>query len=385
MWKRFAKELCCPVCSGDLGLEAIEQNLVELPAEVLATAAKAGHESEAFRTYVDFGLLSCDGCKVVYPIWDGLPVFSVYETGVHKSFAAKFSDRLPSGYRFPSRQPEPGETFVMDSFSVEWADYEYDEVIWEMSYEDHEKRFLEEVGMGPGSEAEIGRFLEIGCGIGITTHMAQRLFAADAVGVDLSLAVAKANRKFRDNPHMHFLQASAFHLPLRPASFDLVYSRGVLHHTCSTQRAFTAVAPQCRPKGLMYLWVYGSRSISDNLFRRTLFLAEAALRPVLSKQPDSPLATLVLGPLALAYKLFNRLRRFSDPTIQPLTLGRALHAARDRFTPRYAHRHEPGEVCGWFEGAGFRNVEVVDWRRMPTADHDDYRRNVGVRGVRLAE
>ena len=58
MWKRFAKELCCPICSGDLGLETIEQNLVELPAEVLAAAAKAGHESEAFRTYVDFGLLT---------------------------------------------------------------------------------------------------------------------------------------------------------------------------------------------------------------------------------------------------------------------------------------------------------------------------------------
>jgi hypothetical protein len=66
--------------------------------------------------------------------------------------------------------------------------------------------------------------------------------------------------------------------------------------------------------------------------------------------------------------------------IQPLNLSRGIHAARDRFTPRYAHRHQVNEVTGWFRRAGFDNIEVVDWKDMPAADHDDFRRNVGVRG-----
>jgi len=78
------------------------------------------------------------------------------------------------------------------------------------------------------------------------------------------------------------------------------------------------------------------------------------------------------------------MRRMTNPSIQALTLARGVHAARDRFTPKYAHRHEASEVTGWFRRSGFERVEVVDWKAMPAADHDDYRRNVGVRG-RLVE
>jgi hypothetical protein len=81
--------------------------------------------------------------------------------------------------------------------------------------------------------------------------------------------------------------------------------------------------------------------------------------------------------------MFNGARRALNPSIQPLNLSRGVHAARDRFTPKFAHRHPVDEVAGWFRRAGFDSPEVLDWRVMPTADHDDYRRNVGVR-ARLA-
>ena len=73
----------------------------------------------------------------------------------------------------------------------------------------------------------------------------------------------------------------------------------------------------------------------------------------------------------------------TNSAIQPLTLSRGVHAARDRFTPRYAHRHQASEVTAWFQRAGFDRMEVLDWRIMPPADHDDFRRNVGVRGSLL--
>jgi hypothetical protein len=84
----------------------------------------------------------------------------------------------------------------------------------------------------------------------------------------------------------------------------------------------------------------------------------------------------------MGYIGYNRLRRARNKQVQPFTFGRALHSARDRFTPRYAHRQDAAHVCEWFRQAGFSDIESVDWRRIPTSDQDDYRRNTGVRGTR---
>ncbi len=88
----------------------------------------------------------------------------------------------------------------------------------------------------------------------------------------------------------------------------------------------------------------------------------------------------MLAAAALGYLAFNRFQRRRHPGIQRYEFSRALHAARDRFTPRYAHRHEPSEVAGWFFAAGFTEIEVLDWRTMPPAEQENYQRNVGVRG-----
>ena len=270
----------------------------------------------------------------------------------------------------------------MQSFSTEWLDYDYDGVIWEMDYGDHERRFMAELGRyAPSGRKDSVRFLELGCGLGITTVMAQKNFGGDAVGVDLSLAAWRAAACNRSNPFLHFVQASVFALPFAPGTFDTVYSRGVLHHTFSTEKAFRALAPMCRQGGSLYVWVYGPKSINDNLFRRAIYILELAMRFILNRSP-AWVSRIALAPFAIGYIVFNRLRRLKNPHIQPYHYGRALHAARDRFTPEFAHRQEAGQVSRWFRDAGFVDLEVVDWRTMPDADHDDYRRNVGVRARR---
>lgn len=383
MWKRCAEHYACPVCRGHLSLVIFQEREVEVGQEFLARAEQLGILDKSFRSYVESGLFACANCRLAFPIFEGLPIFLLYPTELHKEFSAEFKDDMEAtnlGYSFPNASPAAGEEFVMKSFSKEWLSYDYDGVIWELSYDDHEKRFLAEIGP-EFCQTTRQNFLEVGCGIGNTTNFAQKAFQADAFGVDLSLAALKSAKHYIENPFMHFAQASVFHLPFRESSFDVIYSRGVLHHTYSTKTAFDSVSKLSRQNGMVYIWVYGPSSINDNLFRRILFLSESLLRPLLSRSSDSFLSSLVLNPIALAYMLFNALRRLGDPTIQPLTLRRALHAARDRYTPKFAHRHCAVEVVKWFEGVGFDKIQVVDWKSMPSADHDDYRRNVGVRAL----
>jgi SAM-dependent methyltransferase len=302
---------------------------------------------------------------------------------VHLKFAQDFRAKIeaePGGFTFPAMEPMPGERLVMNSFSAEWAEYDFDGVMWELDYEDHETRFLNELGKySPATPG--GTFLEVGCGLGVTTYLAHKNYQVDAVGVDLSLAAKRAASRYGTNPFLHFVQASVFYLPFEERTFQTVYSRGVLHHTYSTQEAFKALASYCSEGGSLYIWVYGPGSITDNGFRRGLHLAERMGRRVLSGR-SGRWSMGLLAPLALGYMAFNRLRRRRNPQVQAYNFRRALHAARDRFTPEYAHRQDHREVARWFREAGFENIEVVDWRTMPPADHDDYRRNTGVRGKR---
>ena len=107
---------------------------------------------------------------------------------------------------------------------------------------------------------------------------------------------------------------------------------------------------------------------------------EAVTRPALSRAPDSIPARAFLTVIGAGYVIFNAIRRTFNREIQPLNFARAVHAARDRFTPRFAHRHAVDEVITWFHQSGFPHPEVLDWRAMPAAEHDDYRRNIGIRG-----
>jgi SAM-dependent methyltransferase/uncharacterized protein YbaR (Trm112 family) len=380
MWNRFHKILRCPVCSNSLDLVVFQSSSSQISDEHTAIARRRGLSGRDFNEYVREGVLLCADCKLRFPITKGLPILLCYQTPAHDAFATVFKERLSEtklrSFEFCHGQPASGEQFVLKSFSEEWSDYEYDGVLWEASYEDLEQRFLREINLNPGNT--LSSFLEVGCGLGVSTYLAQKNYETDAVGADLSQSVLQASRHYGSNPFLHFVQASVFHLPFERMSFDAVYSRGALHHTFSTCEALKSLSSYCRPGGLLYLWVYGRKSIDDNVFRRLAYSIESVVRPVLSKRPDLFPARAFLACMALSYLAFNKLRRMQDPTVQRYDFKRALHAARDRFTPRYAHRHEPSEVEGWFRDLGFSRVERIDWRGMPSVEQDDYRRNIGI-------
>jgi SAM-dependent methyltransferase/uncharacterized protein YbaR (Trm112 family) len=384
MWKRFAKMLRCPVCNGVLHAEPFNQRPVGISADDLALAKDRGVFGDDFDQFVDAGILLCENCKTWYPIAQGLPILLPYTTPLHKQFCAEFHNelfRLGPGYHPPGRKPVTGEQFIMNSFSEEWRDYQYDGVLWDQSYEDLEATFLAEMGYDRAAD-DGARFLEVGCGLGVVTHFAHKNFKNDAVGVDLSAAALKASQHYQSNPFLHFVQASAFDLPFEEQSFNLLYSRGVLMFAYSTREAFRAIAPYCKPGGRLYVWIYGPGSVQGSMFRRVAYAAEAVLRPLLSRRPSSPLTTAVLSCTTAGYVAYNWFDRLRNPNIQPFNFKRALHSARDRFTHRYAHRHKPEAVLEWFREAGFEGVELVDWRDIPSSQQENFKRNIGVRGRR---
>src|SRR3989442_1852969 len=105
------------------------------------------------------------------------------------------------------------------------------------------------------------RVLEIGCGLG--TDGAQFAKAgADYTGVDLTDAAIELARKRFElfNLPGTFRTADAENLDFKDASFDLVYSHGVLHHTPDTARAVREIHRVLRPGGRAVVMLYHRNS-----------------------------------------------------------------------------------------------------------------------------
>jgi SAM-dependent methyltransferase len=105
------------------------------------------------------------------------------------------------------------------------------------------------------------RVLEVGCGLG--TDLRQFAVAgARVVGVELSARSAQLARQhfaIFETPGA-IVNGDAEHLPFADASFDVVYSFGVLHHTPNTLEAIGECYRVLRPGGRVLVMLYNRRS-----------------------------------------------------------------------------------------------------------------------------
>jgi SAM-dependent methyltransferase len=118
-------------------------------------------------------------------------------------------------------------------------------------------------GLMPLDELAGKDVLEIGCGSGVHARL-----LADArarlIAVDLTpTAIAMTQRRLE----LHglegtVLEADAEALPFEDASFDFVWSWGVIHHSSDTRRALSEIARVLRPGGRLALMVYHRNSIT---------------------------------------------------------------------------------------------------------------------------
>ena len=259
----------------------------------------------------------------------------------------------------------PGEGDVLRTFSREWLDYEWDGcTYWNLNTHNMYKcmEFMLDIDRRPVRDKMV---LEMGIGIGgIADHVSRR-GECELVGVDLSYAVDAARKYFGENRFLHIVQASVFAPLFREGAFDFVYSQGVIHHTFSTKAAFDRLCRLPKIGGRLYVWVYNPEDERRNWVRRGLMLLESVIRPICWRLPEGLQTALLLPILPLYIIHQNVISRHGPAGGIRYGFKEALHAARDRFTPRYVHRHTDTEVCEWFRAAGYGDLQCASRRERP--------------------
>jgi SAM-dependent methyltransferase len=107
------------------------------------------------------------------------------------------------------------------------------------------------------------RLLEIGCGMGTDLLQFAR-GGARCTGVDLtprSIQITRHRFALYNLPG-DFMIADGEHLPFADASFDVVYSNGVLHHTPDTERAVREAHRVLRAGGIAKVMLYHRHSLN---------------------------------------------------------------------------------------------------------------------------
>ncbi|MCI0467516.1 MAG: class I SAM-dependent methyltransferase [Beijerinckiaceae bacterium] len=106
--------------------------------------------------------------------------------------------------------------------------------------------------------------LEVGVGMGADHLQWARARPRSLTGVDLTpRAIEITSRRFRLEGFPSDLRvADAESLPFPDASFDIVYSWGVIHHSPDTPRAFAEIARVLRPGAVARIMIYQDRSIT---------------------------------------------------------------------------------------------------------------------------
>lgn len=106
------------------------------------------------------------------------------------------------------------------------------------------------------------RVLEVGCGTGVDQAEFAR-HGAEAYAVDLTFNGCHLTAQRLQHHHAcaRIARADCEHLPYPDASFDFVYSWGVIHHSPDTPAAASELVRVARPGGRVLAMVYNRHSL----------------------------------------------------------------------------------------------------------------------------
>jgi SAM-dependent methyltransferase len=241
------------------------------------------------------------------------------------------------------------------SFSMEWNTFQTTQLDSQTGRPESAQRLQQSLDV-PLEWLRGKLVLDAGCGAGRFAEVALRA-GARVVGVDLSYAIDAAAQNVQRWEAVDLIQADLLRLPLKPASFDLVMSLGVLHHTPNPRQAFGQLLRLVKPGGKITITVYsGYNKVyvrSTELWRR--------LTTRLPLKWVYYLSHLAI-PLYHGYRLpvIGLIGKAVWPiSLHPDPQWRLLDTF-DCYTPRYQSFHTPHEVYRWFQEAGLKDIAVLE-------------------------
>ena len=242
------------------------------------------------------------------------------------------------------------------SFGRQWLTYEVQDI------KEDRATFMAKTGIDPVTLRD-KLVLDAGCGGGRYTYIAAQA-GAEVIAVDLSESVRKAKQLTQGLENVHIMQGDMMELPLRRELFDFIYSIGVLHHTPDTRRAFFHLVPFLKPGGTLAVWVYRRR---HPIFE----ILNSFLRALTTRLPHSVLHYICFAAIPLGLVKHWSLQRTSTAWISRLIPPMSSHPNKtiricdtfDWYSPKYQWHHKVGEVKGWFQEAGFKEIQDLSLKR----------------------
>lgn len=259
------------------------------------------------------GELTCEGCSLTVPVVAGIPRFVGQEH--------------------------------LASFGLQWNRYE-------VAHDDEDRAtFQAKTGVSL-TELKGLRVLDAGCGGGRYCKVAAES-GAEVIGADHTSAVEKASKLCGHLPGLKLVQADLKHLPFEPASFDFVFSIGVMHHDCDTKSVFDAVAQMVKPGGRMAVWLYRRNTFWQEALNSTIRRVTTRIAPE-RLEPWCRLGAL-FGGIPIVKQTLSKIINFST---HPEWENRVCDNF-DWYAPQYQFHHTTEELCQWFKAAGFGDLQVL--------------------------
>ena len=233
----------------------------------------------------------------------------------------------------------------LESFGHQWTTFE-------VAHDDEDRATFEaKTGIDLNQLRGI-RVLDAGCGGGRYSKICGESGAV-VIGADHTRAVDKARQLCVHLPDVHFVQADLKQLPLEKASFDFVFSIGVMHHDANTRAVFEAVAKMVKPGGRYSVWLYRRNQWWQELIN-------TGLRALTSRLPAAVLMPFchlgaILGSIPLVNRALNKVVNFSA---HPSYENRVCDTF-DWWAPTFQYHHTVDELRGWFAEAGFSQLKEL--------------------------
>ena len=313
-------ELVCPKCRSGIAIRRLTDGSVSSLREI-----------------------RCPGCRVVYPIIEGVP-----------HFAKQLGEQAANANSFG---------FAWKGF---WRGLFGKDSVFGLKIADTTEYFLKSLGI-EAQDLKGATILDAGTGSG-RVPMGLRAHDCLVYAVDIHNGLGLVNKAIATSS-VRVYQADLMNLPFRDNFFDYVWSSGVIHITPDTEKAFNALTRKVKPGGRLFVSVYGTTLHHYRLFRRLLPFSRH-LPPVLNYL----LSSVIAVPL---YVIFNvglfcvRLMRgkqsppyavlgFSIENIEYKSYPSIVLNLFDQLHPRYQREHSVGEIQRLFESSGFTRIEATN-------------------------